>query len=137
MSLGTVCYSIAIQPSLGLCAVCSLPSMRCPLCPDFKMTAVEAMLQSRFYEEVIGCKELPRPPFPFGGAWLKAGSNLIIHLIQEDPSVPHKKPSNWEVCCSRHIQTACCEPAHPLMRNNHSRRISPVVKQQCQYAGAL
>ena len=51
----------------------------------------------RFYTEVVGCKELPRPPFPFGGAWLQAGSNLVIHLIQEDPSVPHKKPSNWEV----------------------------------------
>ena len=101
MSLGIVCCCSALmRPVSGLEAVQSLHR---PLCQTFKLTAVEAVMLIRFYEEVIGCKELPRPPFPFGGAWLKAGSNLIIHLIQQDPSVPHKKPSNWEVSCFRQV----------------------------------
>src|SRR5262245_19217417 len=36
---------------------------------------------SRFYTEVLGLEVLPRPDFPFKGAWLRAG-NQEIHLIE-------------------------------------------------------
>ena len=37
-----------------------------------------------FYRDVLGMRELERPDFPFGGAWLDAGSGLQVHLIEAD-----------------------------------------------------
>jgi glyoxylase I family protein len=37
-----------------------------------------------FYRDVLGMAELPRPDFPFGGAWLDAGGSRQVHLIQAD-----------------------------------------------------
>jgi len=34
----------------------------------------------KFYTDVLGFKQIARPAFPLGGAWLKAGS-VEIHLI--------------------------------------------------------
>eukprot|EP00877_Chromochloris_zofingiensis_P006569 jgi/Chrzof1/2165/Cz11g04200.t1 len=42
----------------------------------------------QFYTEVLGFDLLPRPNFPFGGAWLRGGGGTIIHLIEHDPSIP-------------------------------------------------
>jgi catechol 2,3-dioxygenase-like lactoylglutathione lyase family enzyme len=36
----------------------------------------------RFYVEVLGMREVPRPPFSFAGSWFQAG-NTQIHLILE------------------------------------------------------
>ena len=36
----------------------------------------------RFYVDVLGFKELPRPDFNFRGAWLE-GAGIQIHLIDE------------------------------------------------------
>ena len=47
-----------------------------------------------FYEKVLGFKPLPRPNFPFGGAWYGVGDNQV-HLISSqkregiDPMGPH------------------------------------------------
>ena len=35
----------------------------------------------RFYEETLGLRRGPRPPFDFPGAWLYAGSRAVVHLI--------------------------------------------------------
>lgn len=40
-----------------------------------------------FYRDTLGLAVLPRPDFPFGGAWLDAGDGRQVHLI-ETPSVP-------------------------------------------------
>lgn len=37
---------------------------------------------------MLGFDLLPRPNFPFGGAWLRGGGGTIIHLIEHDPSIP-------------------------------------------------
>jgi len=37
-----------------------------------------------FYRDLLGMRELPRPDFPFGGAWLDAGAGRQIHLIEAD-----------------------------------------------------
>jgi glyoxylase I family protein len=34
-----------------------------------------------FYCGVLGLAQLPRPDFPFGGAWLDAGNGRQVHLI--------------------------------------------------------
>lgn len=35
----------------------------------------------RFYGDVLGLRELPRPPFPFEGAWYRVGELQELHLI--------------------------------------------------------
>lgn len=39
-----------------------------------------------FYRDLLGMALLPRPDFPFGGAWLDAGNGSQVHLIEA--SVP-------------------------------------------------
>jgi len=34
-----------------------------------------------FYREILGLEQIPRPPFPFGGAWLRLGEKQELHLI--------------------------------------------------------
>ena len=38
----------------------------------------------RFYRDVLGMAQLPRPDFTFGGAWLDAGHGHQVHLIEAD-----------------------------------------------------
>jgi catechol 2,3-dioxygenase-like lactoylglutathione lyase family enzyme len=38
---------------------------------------------TEFYEKVIGLKRLPRPDFPFGGAWYGIGNNAL-HIISSE-----------------------------------------------------
>ena len=35
----------------------------------------------RFYGGVLGLKEIPRPPFPFAGAWYELADGRQFHLI--------------------------------------------------------
>lgn len=35
-----------------------------------------------FYRDVLGMALLPRPDFPFRGAWLDAGNGRQVHLIE-------------------------------------------------------
>lgn len=39
-----------------------------------------------FYRDILGMAVLPRPDFPFNGAWLDAGNGRQVHLIEA--SVP-------------------------------------------------
>src|SRR5579885_1873325 len=34
-----------------------------------------------FYREILGLREIPRPPFSFPGAWFAAGDSQQLHLI--------------------------------------------------------
>ncbi len=38
----------------------------------------------RFYREVLGLAPLPRPDFPFEGAWFAVGAEQQLHLIVHD-----------------------------------------------------
>jgi catechol 2,3-dioxygenase-like lactoylglutathione lyase family enzyme len=40
-----------------------------------------------FYTEVLGLEVGPRPPFTFNGAWLYAGDQAVVHLV-EIPEAP-------------------------------------------------
>ena len=35
----------------------------------------------RFYGDVLGLREVPRPAFPFEGAWYRVGDDQELHLI--------------------------------------------------------
>lgn len=40
----------------------------------------------RFYAEVMGMHEGPRPAFPFPGAWMYIGDTAMVHLVGYDPA---------------------------------------------------
>lgn len=42
-----------------------------------------------FYRDVVGMTVLPRPDFPFGGAWLDAGGGRQVHLIEATVPADH------------------------------------------------
>ena len=40
----------------------------------------------RFYRELLGLADGPRPPLQFPGAWLYAGGNPILHVVGGRPA---------------------------------------------------
>jgi glyoxylase I family protein len=40
----------------------------------------------RFYGDVLGLKEIPRPAFPFAGAWYELADGRQFHLIVHEPA---------------------------------------------------
>lgn len=68
------------------------------------LEAADPAALSKFYTRVLGFSSLTRPDFPFDGAWLE-GAGLLLHIIQEDPSVP-KRFRSWKVkSFPLHLQT--------------------------------
>jgi len=47
----------------------------------------------RFYTEVVGLRDGPRPSFAFPGAWLYLGETAVVHLvgIPDEPPARHPK----------------------------------------------
>lgn len=39
----------------------------------------------RFYAEIMGLHEGPRPPFPFPGAWMYRADTAVVHIVGYDP----------------------------------------------------
>jgi catechol 2,3-dioxygenase-like lactoylglutathione lyase family enzyme len=42
----------------------------------------------RFYVDVLGMREVPRPAFSFAGCWFQAGATLIHLILEHDLSGP-------------------------------------------------
>lgn len=59
------------------------------------LEAADPLGLTDFYTRVLGFKSINRPNLPFEGSWLE-GAGLLVHIIQEDPSVP-KRIRNWKV----------------------------------------
>ncbi|ETR74758.1 glyoxalase [Afipia sp. P52-10] len=57
------------------------------------------MLQDtvRFYEDVLGLKQGPRPEFPFPGAWLYSDGKAVVHLVDISPTGEQQKPDSGVV----------------------------------------
>ena len=54
----------------------------------------------RFYQQVLGLRPIPRPPFDFPGAWFALGDGPELHLICRDtwagpPSWNAQGVGNW------------------------------------------
>jgi catechol 2,3-dioxygenase-like lactoylglutathione lyase family enzyme len=48
----------------------------------------------RFYEEVLGLKNGPRPPFDFPGAWLYSDGHPVLHLNDLSPTDKPQRPDS-------------------------------------------
>ena len=46
------------------------------------LNVTDTELALTFYRDVLGMVSLPRPDFPFAGAWLDAGNGRQVHLIE-------------------------------------------------------
>lgn len=45
------------------------------------LTATDLERSRRFYREILGLREIERPPFPFPGAWFEVANGQQLHLI--------------------------------------------------------
>lgn len=59
----------------------------------FSIRTVDIDGTARFFQEIIGLHDGPRPPFPFPGKWLYAGdtsdyTNAVVHIIGIDRNDP-------------------------------------------------
>jgi catechol 2,3-dioxygenase-like lactoylglutathione lyase family enzyme len=45
------------------------------------LTATDLDRSRRFYREVLGLRQIERPPFPFAGAWFEVAGGQQLHLI--------------------------------------------------------
>jgi catechol 2,3-dioxygenase-like lactoylglutathione lyase family enzyme len=48
----------------------------------------------RFYAEVLGLREIPRPPFDFPGAWLYSEGRPVLHLNDISPTDQPQRPDS-------------------------------------------
>lgn len=39
----------------------------------------------RFYADIMGLEEGPRPPFPFPGAWMYRADTAVVHIVGYNP----------------------------------------------------
>jgi len=56
------------------------------------LTVSDIERSRRFYREILGMKEIPRPPFPFPGAWFQIGDSQQFHLIVHNRATFRDKP---------------------------------------------
>jgi len=57
------------------------------------LTVADLEVSRRFYREVLGLQEIPRPAFAFAGAWFQVGESQQLHLIVcDDPTTRGTKP---------------------------------------------
>jgi glyoxylase I family protein len=71
------------------------PAMLAAIHEGVPVTDIDASI--KFYTQVLGLTEMPRPDFPFPGAWLRNGDGSIeIHLFVSNEPKPgaDAKPSN-------------------------------------------
>lgn len=48
------------------------------------LTVTDLDRSRRFYREILGLREIERPPFNFPGAWFAMGTTQQLHLIVHD-----------------------------------------------------
>lgn len=46
----------------------------------------------KFYEEILGLKEIKRPPFDFPGAWYQVGDRQLHLIVHSKSTFREKKP---------------------------------------------
>ncbi len=58
-----------------------------------QLTVADLDRSRAFYRDVLGLKELPRPKFPFPGAWFELANGQELHIV----NVPGVLPRGLEV----------------------------------------
>jgi catechol 2,3-dioxygenase-like lactoylglutathione lyase family enzyme len=70
--------------------------------------AVDMERVTRFYTELLGFKEGPRPDLPIGGAWLYKDEFPLVHLSEADsPDLPHPGLHDTTTGSVHHIAFDC------------------------------
>lgn len=50
----------------------------------------------RFYREVLGLAEIPRPALPVAGAWFRVGGRQELHLVVGDPQATFRRTKGMD-----------------------------------------
>ena len=56
--------------------------MTAPAFHHAQLTVADIERSRRFYRDVIGLRELPRPDFPFPGAWFELANGQQLHIVR-------------------------------------------------------
>ena len=56
------------------------------------LTVTDIERSRTFYREILSLQEIPRPPFPFQGAWYQVGDSQELHLIFHEAGTFRVKP---------------------------------------------
>lgn len=92
----------------------------------------------RFYVDVLGMREVPRPPFSFDGLWFQAGQTCIHMNQANEGSGRAGLPSQGAQFVSRghHIAFAV-EDAQTALDHCHQRKISIAYGPATRPDGAI
>ena len=60
----------------------------------------------RFYEDVLGFVNGPRPPFDFPGAWLYSAGHPVLHLNDISQTDKQQRPNRASSIMSHSVATA-------------------------------
>jgi catechol 2,3-dioxygenase-like lactoylglutathione lyase family enzyme len=71
------------------------------------LTVTDIERSIKFYREILSLEEIPRPPFPFPGAWFQVGDSQQLHLIVHDSATFREKPLD-----TRDVHFAVRVPSH-------------------------
>ncbi|WP_437203517.1 VOC family protein [Planctomicrobium sp. SH664] len=66
----------------------SVPPIRVRQIDHITIVVRDLEASRRFYCDLLGMQQVPRPAFPFAGLWFQAGVTLL-HLILEHPESPY------------------------------------------------
>ena len=85
----------------------------------------------RFYEDVVGLRQKPRPAFDFDGAWFDLGGTRELHLIEgletpvhEDPRGNHFAMEVADIdACQRHLEEKGASIVNINLRPDGARQI--------------
>jgi catechol 2,3-dioxygenase-like lactoylglutathione lyase family enzyme len=83
--------------------------------------SADSQALAQWYHSVLGFEILPRPPFPFGGAWLLA-AGVTIHIIDRDPEFESGQLPLADA--RRDAQTADRVDKHRFIRRGHHTALS-------------
>ena len=71
------------------------------------LTVTDIERSRKFYREIMSIEEIPRPPFPFPGAWFQVGDSQQLHLIVHSRATFREKPLD-----TRDVHFAVRVPSH-------------------------
>src|SRR5262249_48671423 len=67
----------------------SLPPPRLAVLDHVNLAVTDLERSRRFYAEVLGLRELERPPYPLPGAWFEVGDGMLhLSVVERAPANP-------------------------------------------------
>jgi catechol 2,3-dioxygenase-like lactoylglutathione lyase family enzyme len=79
---------------------------------NIRAPATDIAKLKQFYCEIVGLREGWRPPFKSRGSWLYAGTQPIVHLVEDERDAD----SNASKGCVDHVAFRCSDLAPMIER---------------------